>query len=81
MTGSDSGDPAVARERERLEQTARAASEREWAVQEWAMPRHLASHYGRLVRSLDDLARRRNGETKLLHQERWYGLAVRTRRR
>jgi len=73
---NDSGDPAVARERERLEQTARAASERERAVQEWAMPRHLASHYGRLVRSLDDLARRRNTAARLAKGTvpRWFAV-------
>jgi hypothetical protein len=72
----DSGDPAVARERERLEQAAQAAGERERAVQEWAMPRHLASHYGRLVRSLDDLARRRNTAARLAKGTvpRWFAV-------
>jgi hypothetical protein len=72
----DSGDPAVARERERLEQAARAAAEREREVQEWAMPRHLASHYGRLVRSLDDLARRRNTAARLAKGTvpRWFAV-------
>ncbi len=73
---SDSADPSVARERQRLEQAARAAAERERAVQEWAMPRHLASHYGRLVRSLDDLARRRNTAARLAKGTvpRWFAV-------
>ena len=72
----DSGDPAIARERERLEQAVRAAAERERTVQEWAMPRHLASHYGRLVRSLDDLARRRNTAARLAKGTvpRWFAV-------
>ncbi len=70
------GDPVVIRERERREQAARAAAERERAVQEWAMPRHLASHYGRLVRSLDDLARRRNSAARLAKGTvpRWFAV-------
>jgi hypothetical protein len=73
---SDSGDPAVARERQRLEQAVRAAAERERGVQEWAMPRHLASHYGRLVRSFDDLARRRNTAARLAKGTvpRWFAV-------
>jgi hypothetical protein len=72
----DSDDPAVLRERQRLEQAARAAAERERVVQEWAMPRHLASHYGRLVRSLDDLARRRNTAARLAKGTvpRWFAV-------
>jgi hypothetical protein len=71
-----SGDPRVAQERTRLEQMAKAAAERERAVQEWAMPRHLASHYGRLVRSLDDLARRRNTAARLAKGTvpRWFAV-------
>jgi hypothetical protein len=66
----------VVRERERLEQAARAAAERERAVQEWAGPRHLAAHYGRLVRSLDDLARRRNTAARLAKGTvpRWFAV-------
>ena len=72
----DSRDPAVAKEQERLERVARGAGERERAVQEWAMPRHLASHYGRLVRSLDDLARRRNTAARLAKGTvpRWFAV-------
>jgi Uncharacterised methyltransferase family (DUF6094) len=66
----------MARERERLEQAAKAAAERERAVQEWAGPRYLASHYGRLVRSLDDLARRRNTAARLAKGTvpRWFAV-------
>ncbi len=66
----------AARERERLEQAAKAAAERERAVQEWAAPRHLAAHYGRLVRSLDDLARRRNTAARLAKGTvpRWFAV-------
>jgi Uncharacterised methyltransferase family (DUF6094) len=72
----ESGDPAVGRERERLEEAVRAAGEREREIQEWAMPRHLASHYGRLVRSLDDLARRRNTAARLAKGTvpRWFAV-------
>ena len=40
------------------------------------MPRHLASHYGRLVRSLDDLARRRNTAARLAKGTvpRWFAV-------
>ena len=66
----------MAKERERLEQAARVAAERERGVQEWALPRHLAAHYGRLVRSLDDLARRRNTAARLAKGTvpRWFAV-------
>ena len=72
----ESCDPVVAKERERLEQAARASAEREREIQEWALPRHLASHYGRLVRSLDDLARRRNTAARLAEGTvpRWFAV-------
>src|SRR5258708_19311334 len=40
------------------------------------MPRHLAAHYGRLVRTLDDLARRRNTGARLAKGTvpRWFAV-------
>jgi hypothetical protein len=52
-------------EEEYLQHTVQEAVERERAVQAWAERRHLAAHYGRLVRILDDLARRRNTAARL----------------
>jgi hypothetical protein len=61
----DTHHPAVAAERERLQRVLQEATAKEQVVQAWAQPRHLASHYGRLVRVLDDLARRRNTAARL----------------
>jgi len=61
----DTHHPAVAAERERLQRALQEGTAKEQTVQAWAQPRHLASHYGRLVRVLDDLARRRNTAARL----------------
>jgi len=52
-------------ERQRLRASLHAAVEQEQAVQTWAKQRHLAAHYGQLVRELDDLARERNTAARL----------------
>ena len=52
-------------EEEHLQSALQEAVERERTVQAWAEPRHLAAHYGRLVRVLDELARRRNTAARL----------------
>src|SRR5207245_4153707 len=51
--GYDERDQEV--EQERLQRAIEEASEQERVVQVWGEPRHLAAHYGRLVRGLDDL--------------------------
>ena len=73
--GADS-DLNVEEERERLQRALEEAVEREQAMQDWAMPRRLASHYGRLVRSLDDLARQRNTAAQLAKGTvpRWFAV-------
>ena len=45
-------------------------------MQAWAEPRHLAAHYGRLVRALDDLARKRNTAARLAKGTvpRWFAV-------
>ena len=52
-------------ERQRLHASLNEAVEQEQAVQMWAKQRHLAAHYGQLVRELDDLARERNTAARL----------------
>jgi len=63
-------------ELECLQQAVEEASERERVVQAWAEPRHLAAHYGRLVRALDDLARKRNTAARLAKGTvpRWFAV-------
>jgi Uncharacterised methyltransferase family (DUF6094) len=63
-------------ELERLQRAIEEASEEELAVQAWAEPRHLAAHYGRLVRALDDLARKRNTAARLAKGTvpRWFAV-------
>ena len=63
-------------EQECLQRAIEEASEREQAVQSWAEPRHLAAHYGRLVRALDDLSRRRNTAARLAKGTvpRWFAV-------
>ena len=63
-------------EQERLQRAVEEASEQERAVQAWAEPRHLAAHYGRLVRALDDLARKRNTAARLAKGTvpRWFAV-------
>ncbi len=74
--GTDLRDPRVAAERERLQGVLQQVAEREQTVQAWAEPRHLAAHYGRLVRALDDLARRRNTAARLAKGTvpRWFAV-------
>ena len=50
---------------QRREHELAEAAERERAVQAWVDTRHLAAHYGRLVRGLEDLARKRNTAAQL----------------
>jgi len=52
-------------ERQRLHASLNEAVEQEQAIQMWAKQRHLAAHYGQLVRELDDLARERNTAARL----------------
>ena len=63
-------------ELECLQQAVEEASEQERVVQAWAEPRHLAAHYGRLVRALDDLARKRNTAARLAKGTvpRWFAV-------
>src|SRR6266516_1068394 len=63
-------------ELECLQRAVEEASEQERVVQVWAEPRHLASHYGRLVRALDDLARKRNTAARLAKGTvpRWFAV-------
>ena len=63
-------------EQERLQRAIEEASEQERVVQSWAEPRHLAAHYGRLVRALDDLARKRNTAARLAKGTvpRWFAV-------
>ena len=72
------GDDEAARaaEQEHLQRAVQEAAEKERAVQEWAMPRHLAAHYGRLVRELDELARKRNTAARLAKGTvpRWFAV-------
>jgi Uncharacterised methyltransferase family (DUF6094) len=72
------GDDEAARaaEQEHLQRAVQEAAEKERVVQEWAMPRHLAAHYGRLVRELDELARRRNTAARLAKGTvpRWFAV-------
>ena len=72
------GDDEAARaaEQEHLQHAVQKAAEKERAVQEWAMPRHLAAHYGRLVRQLDELARKRNTAARLAKGTvpRWFAV-------
>jgi hypothetical protein len=72
----DTNHPAVAAERERLQRALQEATAKEQVMQAWAQPRHLASHYGRLVRVLDDLARRRNTAARLAKGTvpRWFAV-------
>jgi hypothetical protein len=56
---------AAVLELQRLEQALAEATEQEKTVQTWADERHLAAHYGRLVRELDELARKRNTAARL----------------
>src|SRR5260370_39614740 len=72
--GHDEEDREV--EEERLQRAVQDASEREQTVQAWAEPRHLAAHYGRLVRALDDLARKRNTAARLAKGTvpRWFAV-------
>ena len=74
--GTDFCDSQVAAERERLQGVLQEASEKEQIVQTWAEPRHLAAHYGRLVRALDDLARKRNTAARLAKGTvpRWFAV-------
>ena len=74
--GNGDGEQDVEAERARLEQTVQQAIEQEKAVQAWAEPRHLAPHYTRLVRELDDLARRRNTAARLAKGTvpRWFAV-------
>ena len=65
LHGSGSHDTEVAAERERLQRALEEANDRHLAVQTWAEPRHLADHYGRLVRTLDELASKRNTAARL----------------
>ena len=65
LHGSGSHDTEVAAERERLQRALEEARDRHLAVQTWAEPRHLADHYGRLVRTLDELASKRNTAARL----------------
>ena len=45
-------------------------------MQAWAEPRHLAAHYGQLVRALDDLALKRNTAARLAKGTvpRWFAV-------
>jgi len=63
-------------EKERLQRAIEEASEQERVVQVWAEPRNLAAHYGRLVRALDDLARKRNTAARLAKGTvpRWFAV-------
>ena len=63
-------------ELERLQRAVEEASEQERVVQAWAEPRHLAAHYGRLVRALDDLSRKRNTAARLAKGTvpRWFAV-------
>ncbi len=72
--GQDADDREV--EQEHLQRAVQEASEREQSVQAWAEPRHLAAHYGRLVRALDDLARKRNTAARLAKGTvpRWFAV-------
>jgi hypothetical protein len=63
--GTGTHERDVAQELQRLEQALAEATERERTVQAWADERHLAAHYGRLVRDLDELARKRNTAARL----------------
>ena len=74
--GNGNHDLDVAAERERLQRAVQEAVERERTLQAWAEPRHLAAHYGRLVRTLDDLARRRNTAARLAKGTvpRWFAV-------
>jgi hypothetical protein len=74
--GAGDGEQEVEVERERLEQTVQQAIDQEKAVQAWVEPRHLAPHYTRLVRALDDLARRRNTAARLAKGTvpRWFAV-------
>jgi hypothetical protein len=63
--GTDAYQHDATVEQQRLEQALAEATERERTVQAWADERHLAAHYGRLVRDLDDLARKRNTAARL----------------
>ena len=69
-------DQWVAAERERLQRALQGCADREQDVQAWAEPRHLAAHYGRLVRDLDDLARKRNTAARLAKGTvpRWFAV-------
>ncbi len=74
---SQNGHDIVAQqELQYLQQSVEEASEQERVVQAWAEPRHLASHYGRLVRALDDLARKRNTAARLAKGTvpRWFAV-------
>ena len=72
--GQDADDREV--EQERLQRAVQEASERERSVQAWAEPRHLAAHYGQLVRALDDLALKRNTAARLAKGTvpRWFAV-------
>ncbi len=74
--GNGNHDLDVAAERERLQRAVQEAAEKERTLQAWAEPRHLAAHYGRLVRTLDDLARRRNTAARLAKGTvpRWFAV-------
>jgi hypothetical protein len=69
-------DRAAQQELARLQHMLEEASEQERAVQAWAEPLHLAAHYGRLVRALDDLARKRNTAARLAKGTvpRWFAI-------
>ncbi len=58
-------DEARATEADRLQQALDEAIAREREVEAWAAPRHLAKHYWRLVRRLEDLAQERNQAARL----------------
>jgi hypothetical protein len=76
LHGQNGHDIVAQKELERLQQAVEDASEQERVVQAWAEPRHLASHYGRLVRALDDLARKRNTAARLAKGTvpRWFAV-------
>ena len=74
--GNGGRDVVRTAEQERLQLAGQEAVERQQAVHAWAEPRHLATHYGRLVRTLDEFARKRNTAARLAKGTvpRWFAV-------
>jgi len=75
-TGTSNQDVVRGVEQERLQRALQEAAERQQTVQDWTGQRHLAAHYGRLVRDLDELARKRNTAARLAKGTvpRWFAV-------